>query len=740
MPKASEIRTNFTAGELSTLINSRTQFQRYFNGSETLENWVVLVQGPIFRRKGFKFIGEVKDSTKKTRIIPFEFSTVQTYAIELGAGYLRFFSAQGQVLDNGSNILEISNPYSENELFDIKFVQDSDVIYMVHPNHPIQKLIRVASNDFTLNAVDLVKGPYIDENIVSTDLVTLSGGQWSEGSTLTLTASGGHTPFTSNHVGGLWKVRSGTDIAHLKITGFTSSTVVTVVAQNDVPASLHNTASFNWSEGEFSNARGYAGAITFHEQRMVLAGSVNAPQKVWFSKSNADYENFEAGTNADDPFLITIASQKGDPIRWLFSDQALFIGTAGSIFRIISSRNSPALAPDDIDVKRQISYGCSNIQPELVGQSPIYMQKNNKTARLITFDIDSDKYKAIDITVDCDHITDGGITSFEYQQIPLSSLWAVRTDGQIARLTLEQDQQVQAWSRYVTQGNFESMAIVSDAEDNDEIYAIVKRTINGVVKRFVEVQEPNYEVDNLNRFYVDSGLSYNGTQSSTITISGNTFTADSSIFQSGDIGKEIHQLISKGRAKITGFTDSQNVTVSIIETFSSATLLPNEWAIAIKNITGLGHLEGETVAINSDGATVPNKTVSNGAIEIDNAGSIIHVGLSYSSKQKNMPIESLALSGIIGTSQHKVKRIDSVVIRFDKTLGGKIIDFNNNETPITARSLVDNMNEVPDLNSGDEEIILGTGWDRLGQIEIIQDGPQPMTIKSITYKVTINDK
>ena len=740
MPRASEIRTNFTAGELSTLINSRTQFQRYFNGSEILENWVVLAQGPIFRRKGFRFIGEVKDSTKKTRIIPFEFSTVQTYAIELGAGYLRFFSAQGQVLDNSSNILEISNPYSENELFDIKFVQDSDVIYMAHPNHPIQKLIRVASNDFTLNPVDLVKGPYIDENIISTDEVRLTGGVWTEGSTLTLTASGGHTPFTSDHVGGLWKVRSGTGIAHVKITGFTSSTVVTVVAQNDVPQSLHNTASFNWSEGEFSNARGFAGAITFHEQRMVLAGSIYAPQKVWFSKSNADYENFEVGTNADDPFLITIASQRGDPIRWLFSDQALFVGTAGSIFRIISSRNSPALAPDDIDAKRQISYGCSSIQPELVGQSPIYMQKNNKTARLITFDIDSDKYKAVDITIDSDHITDGGITSFEYQQIPLSSLWTVRTDGQIARLTLEQDQQVQAWSRYVTQGNFESVAIVSDAEDNDEIYAIVKRTINGVVKRFVEVQEPNYEVDNLNRFYVDSGLSYNGTQSSTITISGNTFTADSSTFQSGDIGKEIHQLIGKGRAKITGFTDSQNVTVTIIETFSSATLLPNEWAIAIKNITGLGHLEGETVAINSDGATVPNKTVSSGAIEIDNAGSIIHVGLSYSSKQKNMPIESLALSGIIGTSQHKVKRIDSVVIRFDKTLGGKIIDFNNNETPITARSLVDNMNEVPDLSSGDEEIILGTGWDRLGQIEIIQDGPQPMTIKSITYKVTINDK
>ena len=736
MPRASEIRTNFTAGELSTLINSRTQFQRYFNGSETLENWVVLTQGPIFRRKGFRFLAEVKDSTKRTRLIPFEFSTVQTYTIELGAGYLRFFSAQGQVLDSGSNILEISNPYLESELFDIKFVQDSDVIYMVHPNHPIQKLIRVASNNFTLNPVDLVRGPYRDENIISTDEVRLTGNGWSEGATLTLTASGGHTPFTSNHVGGLWKVKSGTDIAHVKITGFTSSTVVTVVAQNDVPQSLHNIASFNWSEGEFSNARGFAGAITFHEQRMVLACS----QRVWFSKSNADYENFEVGTNSDDPFAITIASQRGDPIRWLFSDQALFVGTAGSIFRIISSRNSPALAPDDIDAKRQISYGCSNIQPELVGQSPIYMQKNNKTARLITFDIDIDKYKAIDITVDSDHITDGGITSFEYQQIPLSSLWTVRTDGQIARLTLEQDQEVQAWSRYVTQGNFESVAIVSDAEDNDEIYAIVKRTINGVVKRFVEVQEPNYKVDNLNRFYVDSGLSYNGTQSSTITISGNTFTADSSTFQSGDIGKEIHQLIGKGRAKITGFTDSQNVTVSIIETFSSATLLPNEWAIAIKNITGSEHLEGETVAINSDGATVPSKIVSGGEVEIDSAGSIIHIGLPYSSKQKNMPIESLALSGMIGTSQHKDKRIHEIVVRFADTLGGKIIDGAGNEVIIPARSLNNNMNEAPPLFNGDQEIKVATGWDKLGQIEIIQDEPQPMTIKSITYKVTINDK
>jgi len=843
MPRVSEIRTNFNAGELSTLVNARTQFERYFNGSETIQNFVTLVQGLLIRRKGFRFIGEAKYSTKKARLIRFEFSTVQTYAIELGEGYLRFYSQQGRVLDNSttitgatnanpvvitdtghpysdgdeiiiqnvggmteinnkkftvanktantyelagidgtsygtytsggtaSRIHEITCPYLESDLFDVKFVQDSDVVYFIHPNYPIQKLIRTSINAFTLSEVELVKGPYVDENIIATDLVTITGGApWTEGSTLTLTASGGHTPFTSDHVGGLWKVRSGTDIAHLKITGFTSSTVVTVEAMNDVPASLQGTAKFTWSEGEFSDARSYAGAIAFHEQRMILAGSANAPQRIWFSNSNADYENFEAGIEDDDPFIIKIASQKGDPIRWLFSDQVLFVGTSGSIFRIKNSANSSAITPTDIDVKKHIAYGSANIQPEAVGEVPIYIQKNNQTVRAISFSIDSDKYKAVDITTDSDHITGTGVTSLEYQQIPLSCLWAIREDGQIARLVLETDQQVQAWSRYVTQGTFETVAVVSDAQDNDEIYSIVKRTINGVTKRFVEVQEPNYLVDDLNGLFLDSSLTYNGTQSTTLTLtdvlgssvlltedgdvllteSGDvlltedvpvTITSDIDVFSSDDVGKEIHQLrdYGSGKALITGFTDAKTITVTIIEKFNSTTLNPNEWAIAIKTVTGLDHLEGEVVNISSDGATLPVETVANGQITIDTAGAIVHVGLLYTSIQKNMPIEATALSSILGTSQHKDKRIDGVVIKFDKTRGGKIIT--DNETiPIPARSFADKMNEVPALFSGDKEVTIATGWDKYGQIQIIQDEPQPMSIKSITYKVTVNDK
>lgn len=842
MPRASELRTNFTAGELSPLVDARTQFNRYFNGSAILENFVALPQGPAFRRKGFKFVAETKDATETSRLIPFEFSTTQTYSIELGEGYLRFFSAQGRVLEDATTITgatqanpvvitdtghpyldgdlivikdvvgmtelndkeyivanktantyeltgidgtaftayasggtaaevhEITNPYTEAELFDVKFIQDSDVMYMAHPNHAVQKLIRVASNSFTLNDVDFLKGPFVDVNTVTANVVTITAGSWAKGDSGTLTASGGHTPFTSDHVGGLWKVVDGSDIAFLKITGFTSSTVVSVTFQGSIPASLRAVARFTWHEGEFSDARSHPTGITFHEQRMVLGGTLDAPQKVFFSQSNSDYENFEAGTEDDDAFNIKIAAQKGDPIRWLFSDDVLFVGTSNGVFRINSSTNGSVITVSDIDVKRQISYGSSSIQPELVGSSIIYMQKGDNKARGIGFSVKSDKYSASDLSVDSDHIIGSGIVEIDYQQDPLSSLWAVRSDGEIARLTSEEEQEVLAWSRFTTQGNFESISVVNSVSDNDEIYAIIKRTINGVEKRFVEVQEPNYLVDNLNRTFVDSFLTYNGTGTVNLTLDtsdgifamvtesgemiltedgeslvteefATNLEADSSYFLASDVGKEIHELSGgTGRALITAFVDDQNVTVDILESFSTTALLSGNWAIAIKTVTGLDHLVGATASICSDGSTVPDQVVaSGGTVTLGGAGSIIHVGLSYTSTQTSMPIEVTALEGVIGTTQHKTSRIPRINIRFSDTNAGKIIS-GSNTISIPARSTNNNMYQTPPLFSGDVEVTIGGTPGTITQLSVIQDGPQPMTLKSINYNVEVNDK
>lgn len=442
MTTAKELRNNFTAGELSEAINTRTSFERYFNGSSKLENFIIKPQGSLVRRKGFKYINEVKDSTKKTALIPFEFSANQTYVIEVGNQYMRFFSQQGQVLDGSNNILEISTVFLESEIFnnkgelEIRFIQDADVMYLLHPNHPIQKLIRISATSFNISSVELLKGALIDQNLDTSKTIAVSGNNHNVGDNITLTASG-HTPFQSGHISSIWSVKKDSDIAYFKINAFTSSTVVSAeILYDTLPSSIHNLTTYEWREGEFSDVRGYPKAMAIHEQRLVLAGTTLSPQKIFFSQIG-DYENFEEGVNDSEAFTVKIASQSGDPIRWLFSDQVLYAGTTGGIFRIRNSSNSSSITPTDIDIKKHISQGCNSVNPELLGDVPLYMQKGGKIARAITFNFDVDKYTTNDLTIDADHITGTGISHFAYQQTPVNCIYSVRKDGNVAFYSLK---------------------------------------------------------------------------------------------------------------------------------------------------------------------------------------------------------------------------------------------------------------------------------------------------------------
>ena len=170
-------------------------------------------QGAATRRVGTKFIAEVKSSAAKTRLIPFEFSTVQTYVLEFGNQYMRVYKDQGQVQSGGS-AFEISTPYLTAELFDIKFSQSADVMYIVHPNHEARKLSRTGHTSWTLTEIDFTDGPYLAENTTATTL-TPSGTTGS----VNITASA--SLWASTDVGRLVSFSNG----RAKITGFTSATL-----------------------------------------------------------------------------------------------------------------------------------------------------------------------------------------------------------------------------------------------------------------------------------------------------------------------------------------------------------------------------------------------------------------------------------------------------------------------------------------------------------------------------------
>ena len=129
MPRITLALNSFVSGEFSAKMDGRIDFDKYSSATKTLENFLVSPQGAASRRVGTQHIAEVKDSSKKTRLIPFEFSTTQTYILEFGDQYIRFYKDKGQILSSGV-AYEISSPYLEAELFDIKFAQSADVMYL----------------------------------------------------------------------------------------------------------------------------------------------------------------------------------------------------------------------------------------------------------------------------------------------------------------------------------------------------------------------------------------------------------------------------------------------------------------------------------------------------------------------------------------------------------------------------------------------------------------------------------
>ncbi len=156
MPRTTLALTSFVSGELGAKLDGRTDFNKYATGAKTLENFLVHPQGAATRRVGTQFIAEVKNSAAKTRLIPFEFSTIQTYVLEFGNQYMRVYKDKGQVQSGGS-AFEISTPYLTAELFDIKFAQSADVMYITHPNHAARKLARTGHTSWTLTEIDFTE-------------------------------------------------------------------------------------------------------------------------------------------------------------------------------------------------------------------------------------------------------------------------------------------------------------------------------------------------------------------------------------------------------------------------------------------------------------------------------------------------------------------------------------------------------------------------------------------------------
>ena len=666
--------TNFTGGELSPRLDGRNDIAKYNSGCKTLENMIVYPHGSASRRSGTQFVAEVKDSTKKTRLISFEFSTVQTYILEFGDQYIRFYKDNGVILDSGSPY-EISSPYLEAELFDIKFAQSADTMYICHPNHNPRKLTRTGHTNWTLTNDVIINGPFMDHNIETT---TLSPSHKNVGQTTTVTASAVtginvNQGFLSTDVGRLLHIKDG----HLKITSVTSTTVVV----GTVIVDLNETGSTtDFALGSFSDTTGYPSCVTFFEQRLVFAGTTTQPQTLFFSRS-ADYENFDDQyheTVADDDAIVyTIASNQVNAIRFLTATRTLIIGTAGGEFAVNGGGTGEAITPTNILINKQSNHGAANVDGIAVGNATLFLQRAKRKIRELAYNFDVDGYVAPDLTILAEHVTESGITQMAYQEEPNSIVWCVRADGQLLGFTYQREQQVTAWHRHIFGGSFGSgNAVVESVEvlptDNSEyqVWVIVKRTIDGATKRYVEYlhNQDFDETDDTSFNYLDSQLAYDGSATTTIS--------------------------------------------------------------------GLDHLEGEEVSILADGATHPNKTVSSGAITLDRSSTKVKVGLPYVSLLQTMRIDAGSQNG---TSQSKTKRIYEITARLYESIGIEIGPDLDNMERIPFRSSANAMNSGVNVFTGDKDIEFRGNYETDGFIFVRQNQPLPLTVLSLYPRLVTND-
>lgn len=527
------LQRSFGSGELTPEMFGRIDDARYQSGMAICRNFITKPQGPAQNRPGFAFVREVKDSTKHTRLIPFTYSTVQTMVIELGAGYFRFHT-QGATLMNGSVPYEIANSYAEADLFDIKYVQSADVLTLVHPNYPPAELRRLGAINWTLTNV-VFNAPIAPPSTVTatptspttTGAVTMSYvvtaiaadgvSESAQSSAATCSqniyATGNYNTISWGSVTGatlynVYKMQGG-------LYGYIGQTSGTSIVDDNIAVDLSKTPPTY--DNAFSGTGNYPGAASYFEQRRTFAGTINKPQNIWMTRSGTESNmSYSLPVRDDDRISFRVNAREANTIRHIVPLTQLLLLTSSAEWRV-TSLNSDALTPSNISIRPQSYVGASNVQPSIVNNTLIYCAARGGHVRELAYNWQANGFITGDLSLRAPHLFDGfEIADMAFAKAPQPLVWFISTSGKLLGLTYVPEQQIGAWHQHDTDGIFESCTVVAEGSE-DVLYCIIRRTINGSSKRYIERMATRLFQTPADAFFVDCGLTYSGSPATTIS-------------------------------------------------------------------------------------------------------------------------------------------------------------------------------------------------------------------------------
>ena len=669
---------------------------------------------------------------------------------------------------------EIPSPFLEAELFDVHYVQSADIITLVHPNHPPKELKRLGATNWQVETINFgtpiaapggVSASRTIPASTSTNSDTYETHRYKVTAVLAdqvSESSGSSTASVNNniYVTGArnnisWNARAGAARYRVYkeqggIYGFIGETTSTSLTDNNIGPDFSRTPP--QFENEFQSSGNYPGAVSYFEQRRVFAGTNNEPQSIFMTKSGTESNlSFGLPIRDDDRVKFKVAAREANTIRHIVPLTQLVLLTGSAEWRV-SSINNDAITPSSISVKPQSYVGANNAQPVIVNNSMVYAAARGGHIRELGYNWQANGFITGDLSLRAPHLFDNlTVTDMALSKSPIPIVYFVSSNGKLIGLTYVPEQSIGAWHQHDTDGIFESVATVSEGND-DVLYAVVKRTVNGNSVRYVERMGTRLFNKQRDCFFVDAGATLDGTNTNTgrtVTISGGTtytrgevvtITANYNLFNAppstDDVGDAIVLVDGTNyyRLNIVATSTQQIATAKLDRDLPVAqrNTAITTFEVARNKISGITWLEGKTVSILADGAVHPQRVVTSGTITLDRASTVVHLGLPYDSDLETLPLALQAEA----LGQGRIKNLNHAWLRVLESSGifagptaDKLVEAKQRTT--------EPYGSPPALKTEDIKMMLTPTWQDYGQIFIRQNDPLPLTIVGITLEVAV---
>lgn len=748
MVRVSPAQVSTASAEISPQLWGRPDFVRYQNGVELQRGFVSTPEGTAVRLPGTRYVGRTK-ADAEARIMPFIFNEDDTLILEWTNLLLRFWRAEALVQASGGGDFELATPYPLADVTKLQFVPSADRVYLVDGVRQPQRLNRFALDNWTIEDTPFEKGPFKAQNTDESLHIKASGVT----GTVTLTAD--FDIFQAGHVGAFfhlteadqddvpyWAAQAGGSVGQryrndgkvyeivvaggdgfagvnppfhergkwksgfndavylfihdgagiVQITAVTdprtaTATVVSDAGGLELPATVtQGSGTYRWRAPLWSGVDGWPAAIAGYQARHWYGGAPASPRTLVASATGA-IRQFKPSTLADGSFNFDLPSglRRLSRIKWIEpGGRLIYAGTGSEEIAARSTGEGQGLTIESTRFDPDSARGSSGVHPVNIDGRPVFVGPDGRQLYGLRYVFEDDRNVADPLTIAARHILAPGVKWMAWQSTPWRILWLGLTDGSLVSFTYYPDEQVFGFGKHALGGDGAAeWGAVKPKDDGteEELWLVVRRTIGGQTVRHLEIMERPFGIDS-------------------------------------------------GADDPPALEDAWHLMAAV-----------RYQGAATGTITGLDHVEGETVSAWTELGGFTGLVVTGGAVTLPNGKEVTSaiVGLDPSGSQKLRYLD-LQAGAQDGGSGGRLKVMRGVGARLLWTAGGDARTIQPDERGVERESPPVRLTprprlpveEPPILFSGVADIDPKYGWSHTLKVELTPEGGAPMTVQGLT--------